>query len=405
MKKLRYLAILLAAAFAFSGCNIIKVNPERDGAQVVAEVNGEKITKKQVYDAINLTWDKKIDSWDVTTVQNEKEQAMENMIAQKVILLKAKDQGMYNFTADEQKTIADNVASYTKTTYDAALKKYQDAAKTDSSIKPEDKANADVDAYLKSLGTTRDELKKQEEDSMAFDKLKKTVTDPVTPKDTDVQTEYNTETTSQKTTYDATPTQAVTDDNNGTTIVYYPNDGFIRVRQILIPLPDDIQTQISTDRKNGDTTGADKLRTDELKKIEAAANDYLTKAKAANGDLTKLDQLIKDSGDKDPGMDSKPEGYLVVKDTTAYVQDFTNAALALTTVGQPSELVASDFGYHIIWISQKPVKGNVPFDQVKDKLTASVKSTQQDTAWSNAVTSYMDEYKAKISRYTSRLNN
>jgi hypothetical protein len=375
MKKLRLPALLLAAALLLlPGCNIIKVNPERDGAQIVATVDSENITKKDVYDAAGYTVGQKIDSWNLDSFKSAKEQMLQTLIAQKVILLKAKEQGMYNFTADEQKTIDDYVSAN----------------------------SANLDDKTKAL------LLKSEQDSIAYDKIKKATTDTVKPTDKEVQDAYNSDVTSQQTSYDADPKQAVTDDNQGTTpVVYYP-DGVIRVRQILIPLPTDIQSQISTDRNTNTADSikaADTLRDAELAKIKAKADDALTQAKAANGDLAKLDKLIVDLGNGDPGMASKPEGYLVCKDTTTYVTEFTTAAMALTDIGKPSDLVATDYGYHIIWITLKPAKGALPFDQVKDKMTANVTTTKQETAWENAVTDWMTAYKDKIHTYLGRLNN
>lgn len=409
MKKLRYLAVMLAAAFVITGCSIIKVNPERDGQQVVAEVNGEKITKKQVYDYIGLSWDKKIEAWDLDSVKNQKEQGLEYLIADLVVKQKAKEQGMYNFTADEQKQIDDYVSTITKSTYDEALKKYQEAAKTDSSIKPEEKANADVDAYLATMGYTRDKVKEEKADSLAYEKLKKTITDKVTVTDDEVKSEYDKEVASQTAKYDAKPADAVADENNGGTIMYYP-DGMFRVRQILIPLTDEQQKEISTLRSGTDAdaaTKADAKRTEYLKTIETKANEFLAKAKATGGDLTKLNQLIKDAGNNDPGMDSFAKGYLMSKDTTSYVKEFTTAALALTDVGKPSELVGTDYGYHIIWISEKITKGAVPFEDVKGTAKEAVTSSKQSTEWNNAVTGWIDQYETgkKLTRYTDRLHN
>jgi hypothetical protein len=410
MKSFRIIAPLLAAAFVFSGCNVIKVNPDRDGAQVVAVVYGENITKKQVYDLgaqEGYTWTGKIDSWNVSTVQSQKEQTLEGLISDKIILYQAKQKGFYTFTDDEKKQIDDYVTNATKSIYDASLAKYQEQAKTDPSINAEEKANADVDAYLASNGTSRDKLKQSKSDSIAYQKLYKSITDSVKPADSDIQTEYNKELTAETASYVTDPTQAVTDDNGtSAAALIFPVDGYIRVRQILIPLSDDVKNQISTFRTNNDDTSANNLRATELAKIKDQADKALTDAKAAGGDLTKLDALIKTYGDKDPGMDSMPQGYLVVNGTKAYLQEFTDAALKLTDVGVPSELVTTDDGYHIIWITQKITKATtVPLDQAKAKLTTIVTATQQDTAWSNQVTSWTSDASSQVQRFTGRLNN
>jgi hypothetical protein len=408
MKRLRFIVPLLVAAFVFSGCNIIKVNPKRDGAQVVATVYGEDITKKQVYDVgaqlyaqkqIQYKWTGTIDSWNIETIKADKEQVLEEMIDSKVLLHVAKEKGFYTFTTAEQKPIDDAVASYKSLNYDNILANYTEQVKEDPTIDPVKAADADIEAY-----------RQRQADSIAYDKLQKSITDPVLPKDADVLAEYNSELSSERTSYVTNPTQAVTDEN-GTTqcALIFPADGYFRVRQILIPLPQDIQDQLSTYRSTqttSDSASADALRTAELLKIKATADRALADAKAANGDLAKLDQLIKTYGNNDPGMDSKPEGYLLVAGTSAYVQEFTDAALALKDIGVPSELAATDFGYHIIWITQKITKGTtVPYEQAKEKLTQIVTATQKDTAWQNAGQGWLSDASSQIQRHIDRLNN
>jgi foldase protein PrsA len=402
MKRIRFIAILLAAAFALTGCNIIKVNPQRDGAQIVATVNGENITKKQVYDAAGITWDKKVETWQKDQIQTQKEQAMESLIDNAVVKQKAKELGFYNFNADEQKSIDDSVNAITKSTYDAALKTWQDKAKDDTSINPEQKAQQAVVDYLATLGTTLDEVKQSYADSQAQTKLKKSITDPVEVTDTDITNGYNTRVTAQKASYDKDPTQLVNDDLNGTVVVYYPTDGFVRVKHILLKIDDTTASEISQLRKDNKNADADAKRAEALKALETKAQDALTKAKAASGNLEALDKLVTDLGE-DTGMAGRTLGYPTYKDYTGYATEFQTAAMALKDIGVPSELVASDFGYHIMWLTDKPAKGNVPMDSVKAHLSDAVLAELQSTAWQNAATQWIQA--AKISRYSGRLSN
>jgi hypothetical protein len=405
MKCMRIIAPLLAVAFALSGCNLIKINPERDGAQVVATVYGEKITKKEVYDFAGITWEQKVEPWEQENIKAQKEQALEYLIEQKVLLHVAKEKGFFDFTEEEQKEIDQYVTDITQSIYEDALEKYKEEAKTDPLINPEEKANADVDEYLEGFGYTRESLKQEKAESIAMQKLQDSVMDPVSPSDADVRSKYDSMLKEQQEEYDADPTQVIPDENNnGVTILYYPTDGFVRVRHILIQLPDDIQSQIRDMRSNNLNEEADRLRDDELKKIADKANEALAKAKEAGGDLDKLDALIVEYGE-DPGMDYMTEGYLVYKDSKDYVQEFTDAAMALTEIGKPSELAATDYGYHILWLTKKHAKGAVPFDEVKDTIAETVKETQQSTAWANAVRNWMSEAESRIKRDTRRLHN
>ena len=403
MKRIPFFALLLAASLALSSCSMLTVNPERDGAQIVATVNGENITKKQVYDAAGFTWEDKVEDYQKDDRQTAKEQALETLIGQKVILQKAKDEGFYNFTEDEKKKINDNVTSYTQSIYDSSLSKYQDQAKTDSSIKPEELAQKDVDDYLASIGYTHDKLVQEEQDNTAYNKLKDSITSTVNPTDEDIQTGYNDKLAAQKTSYDASPSQLITDDLNGETILYYPNADFVRVRHILIKIPDDVYQQISQLRTDGKDTEADSMRDTALKAIAAKANEALAKAKAPGADL---EALIKEYGE-DPGMTSRTDGYPIYKDYTGYVKGFTEAALTLTELNVPSDLVPTDFGYHIMWLTEKPAQGAVPFDQVKDAMKTAVTTDKQNEAWSTQVNDWITALEAdkKITKNVGRLRD
>ena len=56
MEHIRKISILLVFAFLLgiiAGCGIVQVNPEKDRAQVVAEVDGEEILKGEVLDRLD----------------------------------------------------------------------------------------------------------------------------------------------------------------------------------------------------------------------------------------------------------------------------------------------------------------------------------------------------------------
>ena len=53
MKKKAYLALLIALALLLSGCTLKSVDPVADAAQVILNVNGEKVTKAQMATLVN----------------------------------------------------------------------------------------------------------------------------------------------------------------------------------------------------------------------------------------------------------------------------------------------------------------------------------------------------------------
>ena len=55
MKDTRIVSLVLILIFAvsvFSGCGLVQVNPEKERAQVVAEVNGKEVLKGEVLDRL-----------------------------------------------------------------------------------------------------------------------------------------------------------------------------------------------------------------------------------------------------------------------------------------------------------------------------------------------------------------
>lgn len=101
-----------------------------------------------------------------------------------------------------------------------------------------------------------------------------------------------------------------------------------------------------------------------LTEDEAAAKEALEKVKAGED----FDALIT-AYNTDPGMDATPEGYLVGPGAN-FVENFLNAALALEKDGDVSDIVKSDYGYHIIKRVSTEPGGVIPYEEIKDSFDA-----------------------------------
>ena len=64
--------------------------------------------------------------------------------------------------------------------------------------------------------------------------------------------------------------------------------------------------------------------------------------------------------------------------------EFGEAAFKMTKPGELSELVESQFGYHIIKFEARRPAGPQPFDEVKDTLINEIRSNLQQAARSSA---------------------
>ena len=134
--------------------------------------------------------------------------------------------------------------------------------------------------------------------------------------------------------------------------------------------------------------------------IQPTVDEVLEKIAAGED----FDALIEQYG-QDPGMESSPakeDGYPVSADSTNWVAEFRDAAMALENVGDVSEPVRSEYGIHIIKYVSEAAEGEVGLDAVRDALETEVLTQKQDEAYNAAVEAWVEEADAKI--YKDRLN-
>ena len=112
---------------------------------------------------------------------------------------------------------------------------------------------------------------------------------------------------------------------------------------------------------------------DVVKQKEAAAAKAAERA-AAGEDFTKLAKELSE----EPGA-SESGGDLGFFPKDRMVPEFAEAAFA-QKVGDISKPVKSQFGWHVIKVTDKKAAGTLPFDQVKEQVVSYLKSTNQREA-------------------------
>ncbi len=143
----------------------------------------------------------------------------------------------------------------------------------------------------------------------------------------------------------------------------------------------------------------------ELKaKKEAALAAILPKAQeihalaAAEG--ANFDDLIKEYNE-DTGM---PEtGYPVSEASTNFVNEFTQPAMKLSSIGEVSQPSASDYGYHIMLYAADIPEGPVTLESVSETIRTELLQTKQQEAYDAAVVEWLA--KADIKKYPERMKD
>ncbi len=145
----------------------------------------------------------------------------------------------------------------------------------------------------------------------------------------------------------------------------------------------------------------DILKKDAYGKIQQKANEALNQAKSGED----FDQLISKYGE-DEGAKTNTEGYLMHASVTdKYVENFQTAGMALEKVGDISELVETEYGYHIMLYASDVQGGQIAFDKVKDKVKEEALEEKRTKAVSDKTTEILDNYKADgtVKLYLDRL--
>ncbi|MDR0897008.1 MAG: peptidylprolyl isomerase [Oscillospiraceae bacterium] len=254
-----------------------------------------------------------------------------------------------------------------------------------------------------------------------------------------VEARYNELIATQTATYVETPSQFGSDLLNGTTIYVRPA-GYRYIKNLLIFLPEDIRTQVSEKQSElssvlytqqmmasmitGETTLTDEMQAEYDKQmaeldaeyarieqeiadlaaqgreqIRAKADEVLALCQAEGADF---DALMAEYNQDTATGELVTVGYPVSADSTNYVPTFTEGAMALTTIGEVSGLVESDYGYHILQYAGDIESGNVPFADVQAELTTAVQDEQDQNMLTTMVTLWLDQMNIKtyISRFT-----
>ncbi len=395
--------IIIAAVFLLSalltGCNMVKVNPEKDRAQVAAKVYDEVITKGEVMDIYEvqranygLGEDAEKDPELKEQAKLLKETILDGLIQQKVLEHAAEEMKLA-LTEEETKKVEEEAKAALQGLKDSLIEQFKMEAGDDDSIDPEKKAEEALETMLKQQGMDVDKMVEQYLQGHINQKLSESIRKSVKVTDDEVKKHYDDTLKKQKEEYTKDPKAFEREESTGGIVLYQPA-GFRRVKHILFKISDE-------DQKKIDELEKDK-KTEEAKEHREKVIDLLkVKADAILGEIESgvdFDRLVETTGE-DPGMRdprAKKKGYLLGKDSD-FAPEFKEAALKLQKVGDITGLVVTDFGVHIIKLVEEVPEGPIPFDEVKESLEKQLKEEKEDKAWNDALEGWKKD--ANIKKY------
>lgn len=389
MKKLG-LAIAIGMISVFlSGCALVRVNPERDRAQVVARFTGKEILKGEVIDI----FDRQKELWGITeemerdpqvreTIISAKKQILDNLIDERIVENKAIEAG---FTVrEEDLSKAQEEFNQQLLSYAEFLREQDDEAER-VGVDYEQRAREFFDEQLQAIAMTEREYIEMMALQGRVQEFRESKLAGIEALQEQVQEYYNKQLEVQK----ANPAQVAEDD------VELMREPAAWVKHILIALPDEEQAEYRRLRGEGLNDEADAYIAERLEAIRPEAQKILVRAKAGED----FEALIETYGE-DPGMVDNEEGYRVTMGG-GFIPQFEEAALALEEVGQISDLVGGQFGYHIIRLYEK-IPGHIyTLEEKREEIEALLDSRMQEAEWNLLMETWREE--ANITKYTERL--
>lgn len=391
MKKKLLLSLLLCLGLVVGGCS---------NGLVVGSVNGHRIYESDIKELMEYYFQ----MYGVTDPSDETyadfsaqvvELSLEMAVKNQIVKLKAEELGLSSLSDEEkaevEKTVDDNIQSWKDAYYEDAKSANPDGTEEDW----QKTAQETLDTEMKEADLTRDLLIQRQTDYVIEKKVYDSVTADVSVTDEEIQTEYDTRVAEMKENYTETPANYEQDTMYGSTIYYNPA-GFRKIKHILISFESDDATEITTLQNSGDTEGAEKAKQTALSHIQEKAQGILNQLKK---DGSNFDEIMKNNTD-DTGSGLYYVGNL--GDDTSYEASFTKAALALKKPGEISGLVASSYGYHILYYVEDVKEGAVPLADVKEYTKEQLLSTKKQNVYADQLEQWKSEY--TVETYADRVD-
>jgi hypothetical protein len=297
--------IVIAAVFLLSalltGCNMVKVNPEKDRAQVAARVYDEVITKGKVMDIYEaqrgnygLGEDAEKDPELKERAKQLKESILDGLIERKVLEHVAEEMNL-GLTEEEIKQIEEEANAALQGLKDSLIEQFRMEGEDDDA-ELEKKAEETMQTMLKQQGMDVDSMVEQYRQGHINQKLSESVRSKVKVTDDEVKKHYDDALKEQKDKFTKDPKAFEKAESSGEIILYQPA-GFIRVKHILFKISDEDQKKIDELEEEKKTEEAKEHREKVIEMLKVKADAILDEIEAG----VDFDKLVETTGE-DPGM-------------------------------------------------------------------------------------------------------
>lgn len=403
--KLKKVITAVCAAFcaaALAGCSVkFGTNATVDPKLVVA-----KPTRLCFTDELNITFEEfnkeylfYLNSSGIEENSSNSEQCeslrdsiINNLIYDKVMLLKAKEYGCDKLTEEETKEIKEEfdnqIKEQIKTFGDEA--DYSDLS-SDTTVTDEmklERGEKEFNKMLESCGMTRDDIYAWIESYKISQKLLDHFKSEVDIKEAeDALNDYIEEI---KEIYN----KSVSDYEKGDYSLFWAPEGSRRIKHVLLGFDDETVAAIKKYREDKNDEAADALRTQ--KAAEFADKQAEVEKAIDNGDKWD-DILLKYSADAS-GSSMYPDGYLVIPNGTSYVKEFQEAAFVPEKIGDRTTCV-SDYGLHIMIYAGSGEVSQEARDDIVEYLHYNISQNK----YSEQMNKWVEEYAFEINHEAIRL--
>lgn len=319
--------------------------------------------------------------------KSQRESIINYLVNEKIVLEKAKEYGVDQFTEEELVSIESDYNTYIESSIES-FKSYVNAGESGTSEVNGDaailaEAEKIFDEKLTECGMTRDDILMWYRNAVTADKLKAKLAEDNPVEYSDSEAQYDEIVSGIRQIYEKSPIDYEQD-------LYYkyywlPENSRM-IKHILIKFDSNDSAEITACRENNDETGAEKAREKALENLRPRIEEI--KNMLDNG--ADFDALANEYSE-DTGLSSNPDGYLVVPNGESYYAEFQQAAYELENVGD-YKLVGTDLGWHIVMYAADAVMTEENEKALIDAIYENMQSNAATTAYNTAMQGWRTDY-------------